>query len=263
MKPKISIISNFYGADLETTLDHIHQLKIPYIETGIPKNPMKLKKLLKKYDGELKVGSFSFPIVADKKSTIPAFKIACELTKDFDNPYFFSSTKTKKKFKRGKDQGYEILKKLGDIAESYGKFISMETHPPFCTGGDQMLETMKNVDHPAIRVNFDTANIYYYNRMQPGEGITEMKRVIDYIGSFHIKQTNGKFKTWYFPDLPDPKGIVDFKAVFNIMEEKGFDGIYTFEIEGSPLHPIGKMSLEQRQRIVKNSVDHLKSIGRF
>jgi sugar phosphate isomerase/epimerase len=260
---KISIIENFYHANLETALDKIYELEIPYFETGVPKNPKKLKKLLEKYNGELKVGSFSFPIVADKNSTIAAFKIACELTKDFDNPYFFSSTKTKKLFKRGKDKGYEILRKLGDIAESYGKFISMETHPPFCTNATEMLETMKNVDHSAVKINFDTANIYYYTKLKPGEGISEMKRVIDHIGSLHIKQTNGKFKTWYFPDLPDAKGIVDFKTVFDLMEERGFDGIYTMEIEGTPLKPIGKMSLDQRQAMVKSSVNHLKEIGKF
>ena len=140
---------------------------------------------------------------------------------------------TKGDFKKKREKGYKILHQLGDIAESYGKFISMETHPPFCLNAEEMKRTMVGVNHPAVRINFDTANIYYYNKLKIGQGIDQMNQVLDHIGSFHLKETDGKYKGWFFPPLGTPKGIVDFKKVFEIMDARGFDGVYTLEIEGT------------------------------
>ena len=62
--------------------------------------------------------------------------------------------------------GYKIFHQLGDIAESYGKFISMETYLPF------LFKRRRNETHngrsesPCGPINFDTANIYYYNKLK-------------------------------------------------------------------------------------------------
>jgi inosose dehydratase len=93
----------------------------------------------------------------------------------------------------------------------------LETHPPFCTNADKMLETMEKVNHPNIRINFDTANIYYYNKFEVGDGIKEMEKVKQYIASIHLKESNGKPETWWFPPLGSNGGIVDYKKIFYII----------------------------------------------
>ena len=42
--------------------------------------------------------------------------------------------------------------------------------------GDIALETMKAVDHPNIRINFDTGNVYYYNH--DVTAVAEVQKII-------------------------------------------------------------------------------------
>ncbi len=63
----------------------------------------------------------------------------------------------------------ERLKKIGALAKKHNVIIGLETHPDLDTNGDMHVQTMKAIDHPNIRVNFDCANITYYN--EGAEGI--------------------------------------------------------------------------------------------
>ena len=36
----------------------------------------------------------------------------------------------------------------------------METHPDLITNGQVARQTMTSINHPGVRVNFDTANVY-------------------------------------------------------------------------------------------------------
>jgi sugar phosphate isomerase/epimerase len=241
--------------------EHIQEVGIEYLELGVPGNPALLKDMLADEDLKFKIGSFTFEIETDDSKVIDRFQKTCELCSQFEYEFFFSSTKTKGKFEKKRDEGYKVLQKLGDIAQSYGKFISMETHPPYCLNADEMLRTMEAVNHPAVKINFDTANIYYYNKLKPGEGINEMQKVVKYIGSMHLKESNGKPKTWFFPELGHPEGIVDFKKVFEVLDAAGFKGISTLELEGTKQKPLTKMSMDEAKMQVKKSADHLKALG--
>ncbi len=260
---KISIRPACYGPYSMVAYEHVQQLGVKYLEINVPDNIELLRDMAQDEDLDFSIGSFIFPIETDDPKIEQKFREALETCSEFEYEYIFSSTKTKGKFLKRRKKGYKVLRKLGDIAEEYGTFISMETHPPFCKGADEMLETMENVDHPHVRVNFDTANIYYYNKIEEGEGIDELKRVIDYIGSLHIKQTNGKYKTWHFPNLGADTGIVDFKEVFSIMDDHGFDGIYTLEMEGTKEKPLKSLNMKEAKKEVEASIQHLKNIGVF
>ena len=258
---KISIRPGSYGPHALVAYEHINELGIQFLELDAPGNPAFLKDMLEDDELNFKIGSFVFPIETDDPTVIDRFKKTCEICKNFEFEFFFSSTKTNGDFKKNREAGYKVLRELGDIAQSYGKFISMETHPPFCTNADEMLRTMQGVNHPAVRINFDTANIYYYNKLKIGGGISEMEKVIKSIGSLHLKQSNGKPKTWFFPEFSDPEGIVDFKKVFDIMDAAGFQGIYTIEMEGTKKLPLNKLTMDQAKLNVKKTIDHLKQLG--
>lgn len=149
---------------------------------------------------------------------------------------------------------YRRLRGVGDEAAKRGITIGMETHPDLITNGDVALETMRGIDHPNIRVNFDTGNIYFYNHNT--DSVTELKKIIDYVASVHLKDTNGGHRTWNFP--PFGKGVVDFKTVFQLLNDRGFHGPFTMEIEG-----VDGDNLDQEAtcRRVAESVDHLRRIG--
>ena len=259
-KHKISIKPPSYGPHAMIAYEHVQEVGIQYLEVEVPGNPALLKDMLADKDLDFKIGSFVFSIETDDPTVVDRFKQACEICKDFEFEFFFCSTKTKGKYKKMREPGYAVLRQLGEIAQQYGKFLSLETHPPFCVNADEMLKTMKGVNHPAVKINFDTANIYYYNKLQPGEGITEMEKVIDYIGSMHLKETNGKYKTWFFPALGAEGGIVDYKKIYDILDKAGFDGISTLEIEGTKKVPMKSLNMEQAKDVVAKSMEHLRSL---
>ncbi len=154
----------------------------------------------------------------------------------------------------GKKVAYERLHRVGVKAAEYGITVGMETHPDLITNAAVALETMRGVDHPNVRVNYDTANVHYYNR--DVDHVDEMEKVIDYIGSMHLKDTDGRYKTWCFPTFGE--GIVDFKAVFDRLNAYGFSGPFTMEIEGVEGESLNE---EETCRRVADSVAHLRNIG--
>ncbi len=144
---------------------------------------------------------------------------------------------------------YERLRKMGDKAAAHGITISLETHPILCQNGDVGLKTMEGVNHDNVRINFDTANIYYYN--ENVDAVVELKKVAKYVASVHLKDTDGKLKSFSFPPLGE--GIVDFPEVFRILNELGFHGPFTFELEST--------KGEEMAAALEKSVNHLKATG--
>lgn len=123
---------------------------------------------------------------------------------------------------------YRRLRRIGDIANGAGVKVAMETHPDLVTNGDVAVRTMQAIAHPNVGINFDTANIYYYN--EGTDSVTELRKVLPHVFSVHLKDTNGKPRTWYFPTLG--QGVVDFPEIFRLLLERGFRGPFTMEMEG-------------------------------
>jgi inosose dehydratase len=148
------------------------------------------------------------------------------------------------------------LRRLGDIAAEVGLVVALETHKGPTQNADAMLALMEEVDHPQIRLNFDTGNIAYYN---PGvDPVAELRRVAPLVRNVHVKDNRGRPEDWYFPEL-GAGGAVDFRAVREVLDEVGFLGPYTIEIEGIGGEP--EPGLEGRQARVKASVEHLRACG--
>jgi sugar phosphate isomerase/epimerase len=147
---------------------------------------------------------------------------------------------------------YQKLHDLGDEARSRDVVISMETHPDLCHNADQMLKTLKAVDHPNIRVNLDPANIHFYNRGL--DEVQELRKVAEYVASVHLKDSMGGFREGNFPVLG--KGIVHFPEIFGILNDLGFHGPFTLELEG-----VSGLTIEATHQRVVDSMEYLRSIG--
>lgn len=144
---------------------------------------------------------------------------------------------------------YERLRKIGDKAAKHDVTVCLETHPILCHNGDVALKTMEGVNHPNIRVNFDTANIYYYN--ENVDTVEELKKVAKYVGAVHLKDTDGAPKSFNFP--PCGEGVVNFPEVFRILNELDFHGPFTFELEST--------KGEEMAAALEKSVNHLRETG--
>ncbi len=154
------------------------------------------------------------------------------------------------------DQAYHRLRAAGSVAAEHGVTIVMETHPDLVTNARVALETMRGVDHPNVRVNYDTANVYFYNHNV--DTVTELQQVVPNVAAVHLKDTDGGYRHWHFPALG--QGIVDFARVFQVLDEHGFAGPCTLEIEG--LEGEKKTADLVRQR-VSDSVEYLRRLARW
>lgn len=154
------------------------------------------------------------------------------------------------------EAAYERLRGAGDAAKAHGVIIGLETHPDLGTNGAVQVETMQAVNHPNIRVNFDTANITYYN--ENTTAVDELKKSIDYVATVEFKDHTGGLETWDFPVLG--KGIVDIPAIIAMLREKGYSGPVTLEFEGTKGV---ELTQEQTLQAIADCVAYARSIGNF
>lgn len=148
------------------------------------------------------------------------------------------------------------LRAVGDVAADLGVTVALETHKGPTQNARAMLDLMNDVDHPAVRLNFDTGNILYYN---PGADLLhELAQVVDLVRNVHLKDSRGIPEDWYFPALGEG-GAVDFRAIRQLLDAHAFAGPYTLEIEGIGGEP--EPGLDERTDRVRRSVEHLRRSG--
>ena len=154
------------------------------------------------------------------------------------------------------DTAYRRLRAAADVAAQHGVTLSLETHPDLITNAGVALQTIQAVDHTHVRINFDTANVHFYNRGV--DTVEQLRRLVSYVASVHLKDTDGAYRHWHFPALGG--GVVDFAGVFRVLDAAGFRGPCTLEIEGIE----GEERTERlvRERIAA-SVAYLRTLGRF
>jgi sugar phosphate isomerase/epimerase len=151
---------------------------------------------------------------------------------------------------------YTRLRNAGEVGREHGVTIALETHPDLMTNADVAVQTMRAVNHPYVCMNFDTANLYYYNRAI--DCVEQLCEVVQYVAAVHLKDTDGGYHHWHFPALGE--GIVDFAGVFELLDEAGFAGPCTLELEGLE----GEEKTEQLvcDRVAA-SVKHLRKLNRI
>ena len=113
---------------------------------------------------------------------------------------------------------------------------------------------MAEVNHPWVGVNYDTANIYYYNEQV--DTVEELKKAAKHVCSVHLKDTYGGFRDGNFPVFGE--GIVDFAAIADVLDGVGFTGPHTMELEGGTFDARKPEELAEK---VAACVAHLKKVG--
>ena len=214
-----------YAPFVPLAYEHLASLGIPYVEIPAPKLDEldATRAALQRYG----LSASSLHGECDLRRPDLAAQIAAQMP-------LFAALGTKIMFVSVKTDetplptAYERLREAGKVAARHGVTIALETHPDLVTNADTALATMHGVNHPNVRINFDTANIYFYN--QDVDGVEELRRVAPYVAAVHLKDTDGRYRHWHFPALG--RGIVRFPAIFKLLEEAGFAGPYTLEIEG-------------------------------
>ena len=230
---------------------HLAQIGLTNVEIGVPA-PGDVDKVLAELKSHgLKATSVLGQCKVQEASVVAGFQPQLEAANKMGVKVVFISVHAGD---HNRDEVYGRLRQIGDNAAKFGIKVCVETHPDLAQNGEVALETMKAVNHPNVRINFDTGNVYFYNHNVTA--VSELKKILNYVSAVHLKDTNGGYRTWNFPALGE--GVVDFKAVFQMLNDAGFNGPFTMELEGIEGEKLDEAGVQAR---VKKSVDHLKSIG--
>ena len=242
-----------YGKFQDAAWEHLPGIGVHYLFLPVPK-PEEVDGLLRKLE---KSGLKALVVRGDtdfsKESCVEQLAGQLALLEKMGVRNMFLSVKCNG---APKEAVYERLRKAGDEAKRHNVTITFETHPELGTNGDVQLETMAAVNHPNVRINFDTGNISYYNR--GGDAVAELKKVVKLVGTMELKDHNLEPEAWNFPVLG--KGKVDFPQILKMLRDNRFTGPITIEFEG-----VKGVELDEAQtrQSIADSVAYLKSLAVF
>ena len=231
--------------------EHLAEIGLTNVEIGVPSADAvdTLQSELKSHG--LTATSLLGRCDVQSETVVEDFQPTLNIANEMDVKVIFASVHAGE---TDKNTVYDRLRAIGENAEPLDVKVCLETHPDMAHNGDIALETMKGVNHPNIRINFDTGNVYYYNHNV--DAVTEVKKIVDYVGAVHLKDTNGGYRTWHFPTLGE--GVVDYKTFFQTVNDTGFYGPFTMELEGIEGENLNETGVKTR---VADSLQHLKDIG--
>jgi sugar phosphate isomerase/epimerase len=163
--------------------------------------------------------------------------------------------------KNARDFMYSMLRDAAEYGARKNVRVALEIHGGIMANATEALRTMKEVGHPNLGVNFDTANILYYNEAFTAEDAArELESLARHVFHVHLKDIiRGKTKA----DHKLPRlglGEVNFRRVFDILHAAGFFGPFSFEVE--TFHGATKSDdIRDYQNDLLASIDYIRSLG--
>lgn len=242
-----------YGAYQDAAFGHIKKMGLKYVFMSVPKPEEVEETLAQLAEHELEV------LVVRGNTNLSTEESVTELAEQITTckrlgvRYMFLSPKHND---TPKEEVFDRLRRAGDIAAEHDVFIVLETHPDLGTNGDVHVATMRAINHPNIRANFDTGNITFYNH--DTDAVSELKKCMDYVVTVEVKDHNGEFESWSFPALGE--GVIDFPAFFRVLREHNYAGPVTLEVEG--IKGV-EWTLADIKKAMEDSVAYLRSIESF
>jgi L-ribulose-5-phosphate 3-epimerase len=240
-----------YGRHRANAYAHLHSLGVHHVEIPVPAADQVAAVAAQLLEHELTVSTLMAPCDVFSEAGVAALAACLPQVERLGVTTVFVSVK---QGEASKEEAYARLRAMGEAAAGHGVTLAVETHPEFAQNAATALATLRAVDHPNVRLNFDTGNIYFYN--EGVDAVRELEQVAPYVAAVHLKDTNGGYRAWHFPALGE--GIVDFPAVFRLLNARGFTGPFTMELEG-----IQGESLTEPEQLarVASSVAYLRRSG--
>ncbi len=121
---------------------------------------------------------------------------------------------------------YDRIKCLADAAGQKNIMLLLETGQET---GEELKHFLEELDHSAVGVNFDPANMILYDKGNP---IDAVRVLAPWIKHIHIKDATRTTQpgTWG-AEVPWGDGQVGTEAFLNVLKEIGFEGVLAIERE--------------------------------
>ncbi len=177
----------------------------------------------------------------NKKLALGAIELTAELNVEYLCMHFgfidHSDPAYVKKF-------YDRTKVLADAAAAKGIKFLMETGQE---SAEELKHFLEEINHPALRVNFDPANMILYNKGVPVDAIQVLAPWIRHI---HIKDaTRTKVEGEWGAEVPWGTGEVGADSFLNALKGIGYKGALAIEREaGNDRFGDIKMAAEKLSR---------------
>lgn len=232
-------------------LDRVQAIGIPAVEISLAPDDdaAEAKGLLA--DHGLRCATFTAPCPLADDTLFDVFESYCSKAAALGCTGIFTSVKADE---MPLEEAYERLRKVGDIGAKHGLKIGMETHPDLCENGSKAAAALTAIGHPHMGMNYDTANVYYYNH--DIDTVEEVRKAAPHVVSVHLKDTEGGYHSANFPRFG--QGVVDFAGVFEVLNGVGFTGPFTIELEGPLATSTDPAEQEAHTRAC---VEHLRGLG--
>jgi sugar phosphate isomerase/epimerase len=142
---------------------------------------------------------------------------------------------------------------LADACDAAGVVVALEIHGDIMASSDVTIPLLEKIGRESIKVNYDTANVEYYSG---DRAVDDLPKITDQLAHVHLKETTGGKGNWNFPAIGD--GAVDFGRVLGILDDAGYEGPLSVEIEfrGEPWP-----SLDEVNAAMRRSYEHLSALG--
>lgn len=131
--------------------------------------------------------------------------------------------------------------------------LVLETHGHEHGTGEVLSQIVRLVNSEYVKMNFDTANVIFYGRVDPCEDLAACVGDVAYV---HLKDKDGADDEWNFPAVG--KGRVDFPRILKTLEDAQNASPLSIEIEFTAAGPD---SLAQVDQAVQDSADYLRAQG--
>ena len=249
----LAVRMSSYGKFEEAAWTHLPEIGVHYVFMKVPAADQVDAIMTRLKESKLTALVIRGDTDLSKESSVDELAGQLAICEKMGVKYMFLSPKHGD---ASKEVACERLRKAGEIAKRHGVTITLETHRDLGTNGDVHIETMKAINHPNVRVNFDTGNISYYNK--GGDAVAELKKVLAYLGTMEFKDHNLEYETWNFPALGT--GKVNFPEIVKVLKEHGYNGPVTIEFEGVKGVELNE---EQTKKAIADSVAYLRSIAAF
>ncbi len=151
------------------------------------------------------------------------------------------------------DETARCIEKFVPELKARDMILVLETHGKEHGTGQALQEIVSRVNSDRVRINYDTANVVFYGRVDPVKDLETCVKDVSYL---HIKDKAGPDDVW---DFPAPgKGRIDFDGIFQTLERAGNNSPFSVEIEFTQDGPGG---LQQVDQAVLDSAAFFRSKG--